>query len=93
MREGGGRRPENGQHPDLVPLDILGQCMHAKSLQLCPTLCAVRLGAWASQVVLMVKSLSVNAGDTGDMGSVPGSGRSPGEGNGTHSSILAWGIP
>ena len=39
MREGGGRRPENGQHPDLVQLDILGQCMHAKSLQLCPTLC------------------------------------------------------
>ena len=25
--------------------------------------------------------------------SVPGSGRSPGEGNGTHSSILAWEIP
>ena len=39
MWEGGGRRPENGQHPDLVQLDILGQCMHAKSLQLCPTLC------------------------------------------------------
>ena len=28
-----------------------------------------------------------------EMGSVPGSGRSPGEGNGTHSSILAWRIP
>ena len=28
----------------------------------------------------------------GDMGSLPGSGRSPGEGNGTHSSILAWEI-
>ena len=39
MWEGGGRRPENGQHPDLVQLDILGQCMHDKSLQLCPTLC------------------------------------------------------
>ena len=29
----------------------------------------------------------------GDLGSVPGSGRSPGEGNGTHSSILAWTVP
>ena len=32
----------------------------------------------------------------GDLGSIPGSGRSPGEGNGnplTHSSILAWRIP
>ena len=29
----------------------------------------------------------------GDVGSLPGSGRSPGEGNGTHSSILAWRIP
>ena len=28
-----------------------------------------------------------------DLGSIPGSGRSPGEGNGTHSSILAWRIP
>ena len=28
-----------------------------------------------------------------DLGSLPGSGRSPGEGNGTHSSILAWTIP
>ena len=27
------------------------------------------------------------------VGSIPGSGRSPGEGNGTHSSILAWEIP
>ena len=29
----------------------------------------------------------------GDSGSTPGSGRSPGEGNGNHSSILAWRIP
>ena len=38
---------------------------------------------WASQVVLMVKSPSANAGDARDAGSVPGSGRSPGVGNGT----------
>ena len=30
----------------------------------------------------MVKKLSADAGDAGDIGSVPGSGRSPGEGNG-----------
>ena len=29
----------------------------------------------------------------GDPGSIPGSGRSPGEGNGSHSSILGWRIP
>ena len=29
----------------------------------------------------------------GDLGSTPGSGRSPGKRNGTHSSILAWRIP
>ena len=28
-----------------------------------------------------------------DPGLIPGSGRSPGEGNGNHSSILAWEIP
>ena len=30
----------------------------------------------------MVKNSSVNAGDVRDMGSIPGSGRSPEEGNG-----------
>ena len=29
----------------------------------------------------------------GDLGLIPGSGRSLGEGNGNHSSILAWRIP
>ena len=36
----------------------------------------------ASQVVLVVKNLPANAGDTRDMGSIPGSGRFPGEGPG-----------
>ena len=31
----------------------------------------------------MVKNLPAIAGDSGDRGSIPGSGRSPGEGNGT----------
>ena len=36
----------------------------------------------ASQVALVVKNPSANEGDTRDMGSVPRSGRSPGEGIG-----------
>ena len=38
------------------------------------------------------KESTYNAEDGGDLGSIPGSGRSPGEGNGIHSSILAWEI-
>ena len=38
--------------------------------------------AWASQVVLVVKNLPANAGDKRDVGSIPGSGRSPGGGHG-----------
>ena len=30
----------------------------------------------------LVKNLPANGGDTGDVGSIPGSGRTPGEGNG-----------
>ena len=37
-----------------------------------------------------VKNLPVNAGDAG---SIPGLGRSPGEGMVTHSGILAWEVP
>ena len=37
---------------------------------------------WASHVVLVVKHLPANAGDGRDAGSIPGSGRSPGGGNG-----------
>ena len=40
-----------------------------------------------------VKNLLANTGDTRDMGSTPGSGRSPGEGMANQSSILAWEIP
>ena len=36
----------------------------------------------ASQVALAIKNLSANAGDIRDSGWIPGSGRSPGEGNG-----------
>ena len=35
-----------------------------------------------SQVALVVKNPSANAGDIRDVDSIPGSGRSPGDGNG-----------
>ena len=41
----------------------------------------------------MVKNPPASAGDGGDVGLIAGSGRSPGEGRATHSSILAWEIP
>ena len=37
---------------------------------------------WASQVVLVVKHPPANAGDAGDAGLIPGSGRFHREGNG-----------
>ena len=47
-------------------------------------LCKVELeegmkGPWTSQVVLLVKNLTANAGDIRDAGSIPGWGRAPGE--------------
>ena len=44
----------------------------------------------ASLVAQMVKNLPAMQTD---LGSIPGSGRFPGGGNGTHFSILAWRIP
>ena len=37
---------------------------------------------WASQVALVVKDLPANAGELRDTGSIPGSGRYPGEWHG-----------
>ena len=48
----------------------------------------------AFQVALVVKKLPANAGDTGEVGSILGSGRSPGgEGMAPDSRILTWRIP
>ena len=41
----------------------------------------------------MVKNPPAKAGDAGNVGSVPGSERSPGGGNGNHSGILSGRIP
>ena len=45
----------------------------------------------ASQVAL-VQNPAANTEDTGDMGLIPGLGRSPGRGNGSPLHILAWRI-
>ena len=45
---------------------------------------------WTSQVAVVVKNLSANAGDTGEVGLILGLGRSLEEGKATHCSILAW---
>jgi len=37
--------------------------------------------AWVSQMALVVKNPPASAGDIRDVGSIPGLGRSPGEGN------------
>ena len=41
------------------------------------------------------KEFACNVGDlgSGNLGSIPGLGRSPGGGHATHSSILVWRIP
>ena len=44
----------------------------------------------ASQVVLVVKKLPANSGDIRDVGSIPGSGRSPGGGHGNPLQYFAW---
>ena len=47
----------------------------------------------ASQVELVVESPPASTGDSGDAGSTPRWGTSPGGGMATHSSILAWRTP
>ena len=47
----------------------------------------------ASQLALVVKKPSANAGDARDEGSIPGSGRVPGGGNGNPLQYFYWEIP
>ena len=44
-------------------------------------------------MALVINNLFAKAGDIRDLGSIPGSGRSPEKGMATHSCILAWRIP
>ena len=47
----------------------------------------------ASQVVLVVKNLPADVGNVRDPGSIPGSGRSPGVGNGNSLQYFCLGNP
>ena len=47
----------------------------------------------ASQVALVVRNLPANAGDIRDAGSIPGSERAPGEGNGNSLQYSCLGNP
>ena len=49
--------------------------------------------SWASQVALVVKNLPPSSGGTRDSGSIPVSGRSPGEGNGNPLQYSCLGSP
>ena len=49
-----------------------------------------RLRDYALNRLSSKKNPPANAGDTGDVDWISGSGRSPGGGNGNHSSILTW---
>ena len=51
------------------------------------------LSIWDFPGGSVVKNLSANAGDEGDLGSILGLGRSLEEEMSTHSGILAWRIP
>ena len=46
-----------------------------------------------SQGALVVRNPPASTGDIRDAGLIPGLGRCPGEGHGSHCSLLAWRIP
>ena len=46
-----------------------------------------------SVTFLVAQTVKASVYNGGDPGSSPGLGRSPGEGNGIHSSTIAWKIP
>ena len=58
----------------------LGKSINLSGLSL--LICKVGLWGYALHVALVVKNPLANAGDVRDMGSIPGSGRSPGGGHG-----------
>ena len=93
--------PTQGLNPSLLCLLYL-LCWQANSLPLGPlrkptytyihTFFKILFPYRFSQVALMVKNPPANGGDAGDMGSIPGSRRSPGEGNGYPLQYSSWEI-
>ena len=58
-----------------------------------PKSCKIPSSGWAAPVALVVKNLPDKAGDSRNVGSFPGSGRSPGGGHGSPLQYFAWRIP
>ena len=80
------RSPHGGWHPRAVSLTHIPHkaCSNVAESRVSPYLCFLyglflHKGLWAPQVALMVKNLPAK---TGDAGSIPGSGTSPGGGHG-----------
>ena len=65
----------------LPPVKLIDSCVPCCLSIHCP-LCFETLGQGAFPSGSVVKNPTASAGDAGDAGSIPGSGRSPGEGNG-----------
>ena len=75
-------------------------CMHAKSLQSCPTLCSPVDPGFSAHRLLQTRIMEcvgktppVSAGAIEEVGSIPGSGRSSGEGKGHPLQYSCWVIP
>ena len=74
--------------PQLFHLHACNSILNNLKVALCP--CITRKGFPGSSVV---KNLPASAGDSRDVGSIPGSGRSPGEGNGNMLQYSCLGNP
>ena len=67
-----------------VPQHILklNFCINISQIIKCNCIWQSYLYIWVSQLTLVAKNPPAKAGDVRDAGSIPGLGRSPGEGNG-----------
>ena len=79
---------------EVSEIPFLYVCLRFTRLSLIPDPLAVRFTLkGASRVALVVKNPPANAGDTRDTGLIPGSGRSPGLGNGSPLQYSCLGNP
>ena len=82
-------------HQKSIEFSLPGSYIFGGSLYLVKVLVLdfIRVNLWASQVALMLKNPPANAVDIRDTCLIPGSGRSPGRGHDTSSSILVGRTP
>ena len=79
--------------PGIEPMSPVSPALQADSLPAEPSGKPKGESYWVSQVVLVVKNPPANAGNSSDMGSISGSGRSPGGGNGNPLQYSCLGNP